>query len=465
MRNAYDVRRLRLRTLFKLHTIALLSLMGLYGVLAFLDPGLLSYDLRQKFRALADDTIVVTATVLDAPVQPIVTATADCNETNGTLRVLIDWADDSNSFTYDIERDSTPLVSGLSASAYSDTSVVTGATYEYVVTANGPMGPGTAVSDPVSVTLPTECEVTAAAPAVTVVSFSGRNVDDYDGTPRVKNRRPLFTGTTSMVGADILVTIGQHFLAEFSANSNGYWEWRPPSGVNSGRQTFTVIATDPDDAARTATAILHFDILKDDDVASPSKAAPGGGVPISPIDFDSGVVTSQRSLFTLSLLGNEQPVLQGSEFQIFLQIRGLLERYTHITIPIRYSLIDQDYEILFSETRDTFITEGAAITESFTLPDYVAAGRYFMQAELLFDDMSVSRKTPLLVEELPLISMWSGQSISYADVVAHLGWIMLLLILIFFIWLYLFLREFALYLQGDGHVTEYDLKRAGFIRK
>jgi hypothetical protein len=158
-------------------------------------------------------------------------------------------------------------------------------------------------------------------------------------------------------------------------------------------------------------------------------------------------------------------VLQGSEFQIFLQIRGLLERYTHITIPIRYSLIDQDYEILFSETRDTFITEGAAITESFTLPDYVAAGRYFMQAELLFDDMSVSRKTPLLVEELPLISMWSGQSISYADVVAHLGWIMLLLILIFFIWLYLFLREFALYLQGDGHVTEYDLKRAGFIRK
>jgi hypothetical protein len=46
-----------------------------------------------------------------------------------------------------------------------------------------------------------------------------------------------------------------------------------------------------------------------------------------------------------------------------------------------------------------------------------------------------------------------------------LGWIVFFFLILLFLWLFLFIREFALYLQGDGEVTEYDLERAGFIRK
>jgi hypothetical protein len=462
----YDIRRLWLRRMAKLHTLVFTISLGVYFVLAFFDPGLLSYDLRQKFHALADETIAVTATVLGPPVQPVVTATASCDETSGTLSVELDWADDANTYTYDINRDGTPLVSGLSSSAYSDTNVVVSTTYEYEVTANGPMGPGSATSDPVSVTTPAECEITAVAPAVTIVSFDKRNVDSYDGTPRVSERRPIFTGTTSMPGATILVTIGDSFIAEFSANENGYWEWRPPYNVSSGTHTFTVTATDPDDDARQATATLRFNILKESD------AAQGEGKKINPLLPPLGITGEQSSsgdaarAIDVSLsFGNEGPILQGKELKLKMSIRSLIERYNHITIPIRYSFLDQDYEIISSYMRDTYIVNGGEIEESIPIPSYMLPGDYFLQVELLFDDMNISRMIPFSVQELPLIQLASGKAISYADVVHNLGWVAFLLLFSFLSWSFLLIREFALFLRGSKAVTEYDLKKAGFIRK
>lgn len=462
MRNIYDIRRLWLRRLVKLHTLAFVVSLGVYFVLAFLDPGLLSYDLRQKFRALADETIAVTATVLGPPVQPVVTAVADCDETSGTLSVELDWADDANTYTYDIDRDGTPLVSGLSSSAYSDTNVVVSTTYEYEVTAHGPMGPGSATSNPVSVTTPAECEVTAAAPAVTIVSFAGRNIDSYDGKPRVSERRPIFTGTTSMPGATILVTIGDSFISEFSANENGYWEWRPPYGVSSGTHTFTVTATDPDDSARQATATLRFDTLKESD------AAQGGSKKLS-AGMAGGQPSSDdiaRSIdISLSFQDDESSVLQGEELKLKMAIKSLIERYNHITIPIRYSFLNQDYEIISSYMRDTYIVNGEEIKESIPVPSYMLPGNYFLQVELLFDDMDISRMIPFSVRELPLIRLSSGEVITYADVAHNLGWLVFFLLFLFFSWSSLLIREFVLFLQGDRTVTEYDLKKAGFIRK
>lgn len=461
----YDIRRLWLRRMAKLYTLFFTISLGVYFVLAFFDPGLLSYDLRQKFRALADETIAVTATVLGPPVQPIVTAVADCDETSGTLSVELDWADDANTYTYDIDRDSAALVSGLSTSAYSDTNVVVSTTYEYEVTANGPMGPGSATSDPVSVTTPAECEITAATPAVTIVSFAGKNVDAYGGTPRVSERRPIFTGTTSMPGATMLVTIGESFISEFSANENGYWEWRPPYSVSSGRHTFTVTATDPDDDARQATATLRFDTLKESDAAQ-------GGEKKSNPPLPSGVTVGQssssdaaRAIDVALSLGHEDSILQGRELKLKMNIRSLIERYNHITIPIRYSFLDQDYEIISSYMRDTYIVNGGEIEESIPVPSYMLPGDYFLQVELLFDDMNISRMISFSIQELPLIQLASGKAISYADVVHNLGWVASLLLFSFLSWSFLLIRELALLIRGSKGVTEYDLKKAGFIRK
>ncbi len=454
-----NVRRQWLRRLLKIHAAALFVSLGVYFVFVFLDPGLFSYDMRAKFRALADDTITITATVLGPPVQPVVTALVDCDESSGTLKINLDWGDDVNTLTYDVDRDSAPLVSGLANSAYSDTLVAVATTYEYVVTANGPMDPGSAASLPVSVTTPTTCDLTAPAPAVTIVSFAGRNIDSYDGTPRVSNRRPIFSGTTSMANAIILVTIGNSFIAEFSANSNGYWEWKPPYGVSSGSHTFTVTATDPNDSTRRATASLRFDTLKQDTEGSSPKTDDGGTE--SPGSGTSSVPVMVPLSFTLSA---DPTVLQGELLETKIVVQTLQEKYAFISIPIRYSVTDEDSRVIFSDTRQVYITPEAVFEEAFSIPLYVLSGKYFLEAEMLLDNLSVSRKTSFVVEELPLIELSSGAAISYADIIRHLGWVVFFSLLLFFLWLALFIREFALYLQGDGEVTEYDLKKAGYFR-
>ena len=455
-----EIRRLCLRRLRKLYGIAFAASFGAYFVFAFFDPGLLSYDVRQKFQALADELITVTATVLGPPQQPVVTGVATCNSTTGVLSIALDWATDPNSSTYDINRDSLPLVSGLTNSAYTDTTVVVNTTYQYEVTGNGPMGPGFATSLPVSVTTPTECAITAAAPAVTIVSFAGRGVDAYNGTPRVGNRRPIFTGTTNMPGATMLVTIGSSFLAQFVANSNGYWEWKPPYGVATGRHMFTVTATDPNNSARQATATLKFDITKNDETGKSSveQGEASGGIPVpAPV----GLPLS----FTLSVENPDQAVLQGEMLQVLVHIDTLQKRYAHLTVPIRYSILDTNRVTLYSETYKTYITEGEEIRQTLPVPMYFHAGAFSLQAEILLDDLNISRLTPFTIQELPLIRLSSGDTVSYADLIRHLGWITFAFFILFLIWLSLFIREFALYLQGDREVTEYDLKRAGFIRK
>lgn len=446
------------RKILKIHTSALFISLSVYLVFAFLDPGLLSYDLRAKFHALASDTITVTARVLDPPVQPVVTGLALCNQANGTLRIDLDWADDVNTATYDIDRDGIPLVSGLMNSSYSDSVVMVGTTYSYVVTAYGPMGPGFATATPVSVTTPGACEITAPAPAVTIVSFAGRNIDSYSGTPRVTHRQPLFTGTTSMANATILVTIGSTFIAQFVANSNGYWEWRPPYGVSSGSHIFTVTATDPNDGSRRAMASLRFDILKRDGMNSSEKSNDDGDNILMPDTQTPGVPLE----FTLSV---DDAVMQGELLHTKIVIGALKEKYNRITVPIRYSVTDADGGVVFGEIRKTSIETGKEIFETFSIPLYVASGKYFLQAEILLDTISISRQTTFIVQELPLIRLSSGETISYADIVRQLGWIVFLIGILFFLWLAMFIREFAMYIQGDGKVTEYDLNRAGYFRK
>lgn len=462
MQHTSDVRRQWLRKVLKVHAGLLLVSLGVYFVLAFLDPGLLSYDLRQKFHALADEVITITATVLEPPVQPVVTVAALCNVTTGVLTINLDWADDVNSYTYDIDRDSAPLVTGLASSLYGDTTVVVATTYQYVVTAHGPMGPGFATSLPVSVTTPAVCEVTAPVPAVTVVSFAGRNIDSYSGIPSTSNRRPLFTGTTSMVNATIVVTIGTDFIAQFSASSTGYWEWQPPHNVSSGSHTFTVTATDPGDTARSATASLAFSLTNTSTGGNGQHKNGSGQKNVTPPSLAPVAPVSIPLDFTLTV---DEEVLQGELLHSKIVIGTLKGKYDHVTVPIRYSVLDEHGGNIFSQTHEAVLTSGAVITESLSIPLYVLQGKYGVQAEILLDNIDVSRRASFLVRELPLIRLSSGGAISYADIIRNLGWIVLLFLLLILLWLFMFIREFALYLQGDGEVTEYDLNRAGYFRK
>lgn len=464
MEKQWNVRRQWLRKLLRIHSFVFALSLGVYFLCAFFDPGLLSYDLRQKFRALAVDTVAITATVLGSPVQPVVTANALCNATNGTLSVAIDWADDVNTYTYDIHRDSLPLVTGLVSSLYTDTTIAVGTIYQYEVIAHGPMGPGIATSLPVTVTTPSVCAITSAAPSVTIVSFGGRNIDSYDGTPRIGNKRPLFSGTTSMPGATLLVAVGSDFFAQFTANANGYWEWRPPQGLSLGSHIFTITATDPNNGTRQATATLRFDILRRDDTSSHAvSSAKGVSTTLSGAGTLSGISSPMNFSFVVE--NTDALVTQGEVLRLTSAVRQLRPKYTHITVPIRYSILDENQGLLFSETHDTYIEEGVVIHQAITIPLYILPGKYFVQGEILLDGINLSRTASFTVQELPLLQLSSGAVITYADMIRNLGWISFLALIFFLLWLFLLIREYGLYLQGDHEVAAYELKKAGYIRK
>jgi hypothetical protein len=413
---------------------------------------------------LADDLIAITATVLDSPSQPVVTGTAQCNSNTGVLSITLNWADDVNTYTYDIDRDSLPLVTGLTVSEYTDLNVVAGTTYEYIVTGNGPMSPGFAASFPVSVTTPSGCGVTAVAPTVNIVSFGGRNVNSYDGMPSVSDRRPKFTGTTNIPNAIIQLFIGNtnSLAAEVLANANGYWEWKPPVSLTSGIQTFTVTAIDPDDTARRSSSSLKFNIKrKDDDTGGSNKQ-----ITLLPNDKTE---SSEKLLsipidFSLSVV-NSDGVFQGQDLESVLKIKDILKQYDGLSVPIRYSFIDKAGNAVLSVTRETFLKKGGEIREHFPIPLYMATGKYSFRAEMLFDKINVSRADIFYVKELPLIKLGGEKYITYAGIIRNLGWIALALPISLLLWLFMFIREYWMYLHALRHITEQQLEKAGFLTK
>lgn len=435
--------------------------LSVYFLVAFFDPGFLSYDLRQKYHALADEVIVVTATVLDAPVKPVVTITAQC--VTDTLSLELDWADDTNTYTYDIDRDGLPLVTGISSSEYSDTAVALSTSYEYIVTAQGPMGPGFAVSDPVSMTTLSVCE-TVITPTVTITSFDSRSVDSFGGTPRISDRRPTFSGTTNIANAIIQVVVGppSSFLSEFTANSNGYFSWQPPLNFSFGKQVFTVTAIDPNDASRKASASLQFEIKKKNDSSSDSSKKASQKTIVPPVG-ESAVQAPVD--FSLSVGNSEKKIFQGEALNVFFFIKNLAPKYHNTYIPVRHSIIDSKGNIIVTLTTEEFFRRGVEIRKQLDLPATIASGRYFVQTDVSLDKMNVSRIESFTVLDVPLLDLGGGTVITYAEIVRNLGWIALILFALLSLWLFLFMREYGMYLQALRHIAERQLMNAGFITK
>lgn len=462
----------RLKKIARVHAIATGALFAAYlGLSVIYSPEFLLSDIRDKFRALADDTITIVATVLGPPVEPVVTGTAVCD--NGTLSVGLDWADDSGTETFDIDRDSLPLVTGLSASAYSDSVVAVATTYSYVVTAHGPMGPGIAVSNPVSVTTPAECIVSLPDPAVAVTAFQSRNIGSFDGIPSTGDRKPLFSGTTNIPGAhiDILINSSTVIAARVSANANGYWSFRSPIDLTSGNQTLFVTATDPSDASRTASASFLFRITKKDDAgdgdrqdtAPPSSAAerPVTGTVEPDPGPESEVPVGVPLSFALSVA--RDALYQGQDILTTIELGDLTDEYDGTDAVVRYTVFDERGEKKSSLLVDVVLRSGKKIVQNIPLAGYYPDGRYRVRAEILLDDFNVSRERPFTVLPLPLVDLGGGVMITYPELLSSIGTLVFWFLLLLLLWVFIFFREYWLSLHALRHITERHLERAGFF--
>lgn len=460
-----QVQRRWLKKLMRLHMVVTGFSLGAYFLVAFFDPGFLSYDLRQKYHALADEVISVTATVLDAPVKPVVAITAQC--VANTLSLELDWADDANTYTYDIDRDGLPLVTGISSSGYSDTAVALGTSYVYTVTARGPMGPGFAVSDPVSMTTLSVCE-TIITPTITLTSFDSRSVDLYGGTPRVFDRRPTFSGTTNIPNAIIQVVVGppSSFLSEFTANSNGYFSWQPPLNLSFGTQLFTVTVIDPNDSSRKASTSLQFEIKE--------KNNSSGGNTKKEVSLDTvktimppvGESEMQAPVdFSLSVSNSEKKIFQGEALNIVFFIKSIASKYQNTRIPVHYSVVDSEGNVIATLTEEELFQREAEIRKQLNLPAFLTSGKYFVWTEVSFDKINVSRMDSFTVVDVPILNLGGGTIVTYAEVTRNIGWITLTLLVLLLFWLFLFMREYGMYLRALRHIAEQQLMNAGFITK
>ena len=470
----------RLRKLMRAHIFITALSLGVYFSVAFFDPGFLSYDLRQKYYALADNVIAVTATVLGPPVHPIVTGVSRCNQSN-ILRNFLDWEDDRNTYTYDINRDGLPLITGLTASAYSDTNITPSTTYRYTVTAHGPMGSGFAVSNPVTVTTASGCTIMAKVPVANIASSGQGTALSTDAPPSIIDLQPLFSGTSTIPYAIVHIQVESPvvFIATVTANANGYWSWRPPAALSVETHTLTIEAVDPEDSTIAELSTFVFSIVtKTSDPSgssgSNSSNPPGSSGSNSKSTHSKQAVSVSTNTpspgvpfdFSLSIENSNQSVTQGQDMQVMLNMVDIPKQYNETTVPIRYTLIDEKGRTIFSATRNTFLKKGKEIWETFLVPRYTSSGKYSLQAEILLDRMNVSRMVGLFVAEAPLFDLGSnGTVITYAQVTRNLGWIVIVLLISLLLWSFMFIREYGMYLQAIRHIAGERLRKAGFITK
>jgi len=458
-----------LKKIARWHCLFSLALFGLYiGLSMIYSPEFLLSDIRQKFRALADETLTVTAQVLGPPVKPVVVGGAVCS--NDSLAINLDWADDENSETFDIDRDSLPLIAGLTASQHTDENNLNiNTSYTYIVTARGPMGPGFETSDPIIVTTPADCGIVQPNPIINITAFANKNIGSYTGTPQTENRKPTFSGTINIANADIALFINSPtiILAQTQANVNGYWSWQPPINLNYGSHTLLATATDPLDPSRTDSDSLNFRIVKDEDEEEKTKTKESIILPPAPIKQPEKPTPSEIPVaeipldFSLTLA--EEAVLQGDELQSIIRITRLAEKFAGADAIIRYLILDERGEKKTTMLQDITLKKNGVIRQNIVLPSYLAKGKYHLQAEIMLERYNVSQKKSFAVLEKLLLNLGGGILISYPELLSNLGLIASILILLLLLWLILFSREYWLYLHALRHITEKHLKKIGLF--
>ena len=463
----------KLKKVARAHTVISVIVFGVYVLSSVIySPEFLLSDMRAKWSALADDTVTIIGRVLDSPKTPVLSGSAVCS--NGTLSVNLDWADDENSQTFEVTRDSLPLVTGLTNSQYQDNAVVIGTTYAYSVTAHGPMGPGFAVSNEISITTPNECAV-VIIPTAHITAFDLKDVSSYVGTPETNNRRPVFSGTTNIPNAIVSILIPNSLVisAETTANLNGYWSWQPPLDMTDGNYTIFVTVKDPLDLTRTASTNLSFIIStavannpRDKDHDNKHKASPVA--PTTPTNNPpkQNVPPTQSPIaipLAFSLTLDPTTVFQGRAFLSTIHVTNLAAQYDGASASVQYKILDTKNNVVMELTDKNVLRNGENIYKNIALTDYIKDGKYSLQTEIIVAGFNVSRSANFTVVPVPIIKLGGGFIITYPEVLSAIGNASLILFLLMIIWLFVFSREYWLYLHAARHITENNLRKAGLL--
>lgn len=473
----------------RLHVILTAIVFGVYFLAAFFySPHFFLSDVRAKIHVLAD-TVSVTATVLGAPAKPSVTIDSSCSDSDASVNLR--WSHDENSYTYDIMRDNSLLVAGLTDVSYSDSNVSAGQSYIYAVIAHGPMGPGSAASSGASVTVPSGCgaviqstsvsplptSISVKKPAVRVTSVGelGRSTL-RSGIAILGDSTPKLSGTTSMPFAliDIVIHSDIATVLHTQANENGYWEVYVPVALTPEKYTMYVTATDPDDSSRSVTQIILFQLL-----GERGRVDAGNGGQTASIAEELPLISKdafpdavKRAMlvpndFTLRIYNSDRSVFSGDSLKTELIIISVSDTYASTRASIHYRVIDATGTVVaILDRRIESFEKNQSMRESLIIPESLKPGKYALQAALSVEnEIDIVRSVDFSVGELPLLDLGAGSVVTYPQFVRNIGWFSFVSLFSLSSWSLLWIREYWLLLHAKRRIIGRNLANKGFMAK
>lgn len=440
---------------------SLIGFISLYFIVgSVLNPRFFLADAREK-AGIVKGVATVSVRVIDVPEKPVVTATARCSGISPYVH--LNWAETLDTNTYDISRDGLPLISGITAHAYRDTTVSTETSYSYIVTAQGPRG--TTPSDPATATTG-DC-VIPITPSLTVVSIGGIDVTG-GGTPRLSNRSPNVSGTTNLPNAlmQIEITNSIPVVGTSTANNNGYWSWNPPINLEEGTHTITVTATDPVIPSLTITIQKTFTIVSESEEKEEkkNKAPTPFYQPLAPIEPEIPPEHEPEKpsfLLTAEVLNPGKVVYAGKELLTSADI--VLENIDKLdNLKLKYRVYDSMHYSLLEEEKIVDINGKITVPRSILIPKLVKPGRFTLHIEALANGVLLTADVPFEIREAPLFSIGKTE-ITWSWIMSNLSWMILWLLLILLIFIILFAIEHHRSTRALFHITEEMLARRGQI--
>jgi len=465
-------KRIGLRRMIKTHATFLTVAIGLYFVLsAIFGPEFIISDMRAKFSALADDTITLTAKVLGPPVKPVISGSPACVNDNPV--VSLNWPNNENSETFDITRNDSPLITGLTNSNYTDNALSPTRSYNtYAVTARGSMGPGVAVSDPFSIANPEICRPSSSSPTQTIVTLGEKQIETYESAPPITARKPAFSGRTNIPFA--IITLALHsspvIYAATYANENGYWSWTSPESLELGAHTLYATATDPSDPTIIATDIFHFEIVaeniaqqKDDSDDSDSQKRAKKITLQTPTAVLTPPFVQSIAPFEIavSVENSNYTVLASNKLSFRVDFHKIFPERANKDYRIFYNVVDSRNNLVLEISELLNPAQNKSITRQIAIPFLTPAGNYKISARAYDGRDLIVGEAFFRVEELAVVSIGST-TLTLTEIMQSLSWLILIMLLLFLITLAL---EHQLSRQALFGITENMLRKKGFFTK
>ena len=471
----------------KLHLIFSAILFGVYFLSCFFyNPYFFAKDIQNKMHAFAD-TIIVSAVVLAPPITPVIQSQSLCSP---QAVINLDWADDNGSTSYDILRNNTLLVSGLTVTEYQDTVLDTGVNYQYKVIAHGPMGTGIATSAALDILSRYDCDGSNFVPAVTITSIGSQSVNGTVVNSSVHDATPKISGTSNIPRATITWTLlGEKVMTGVvTVNTNGYWEFTVPVELKDRNYILSITASNPNNASMQVHQMVTFAV---DAQNLPTQSTSNAAVnkasstvfPSTGLSNDGQQTNTQSGAPSTGFEASNSVTHQGIDvpvdFSLSIQNEDLLYAGGNAQIQILihtsqaqkvagdFSLIIRNAlgEVVYEDTSVTELFDGQIMSKNIPIPMLLDAGEYTIDIIAEVENALVTRSQKVTIKELPLIHFGRNHIITYPQFLRNLGWVAFTGVTLTGFMSLLWLREYQIFGLSSRHFVARQLNNRGFVKK